>query len=171
MLRRVRETAPAGLVPLAWIFAITGHLDRVGDRAVLIAHVVMSVLLVAFVVLSWRDMRSGVLRAWRLVILAGIPVTLAGAAGAAADLGPIPLLVSVVGWALLPAPALWYTARESAGSARPVNAVAAALSLAGATAYLGAVVAGDPAVAVAVAGLAIVGVGQTVGIVDAVVRY
>ncbi|PSQ05394.1 hypothetical protein BRC97_09150 [Halobacteriales archaeon QS_6_71_20] len=119
MFRRVRETAPAGLVPAAWAFAIAGHLGLVGERPVLIAHVVMVVLLVAFVVLSWGDMRRGVLRAWRLVILAGIPVTLAG-----------------------------------------VGAYLAALAVGTA-----------PSASSRIAGLALVGVGQTVGIVDAAARY
>ncbi|MFC6785998.1 hypothetical protein [Halobaculum halobium] len=175
MFRRIRETAPAGLVPLAWTFAIAAHLDLVTDRSVLIAHLVMDVLLVAFVVLSWTDMREGVLRAWRTVILAGIPVTLAGTAGLLAPgLGTTPVLASVVGWTLLPVPALVSTARASAGSARTVNGAAAALSLAGAAAYLAGVFVGgpaDPALGPVVAGLALVGVGQTAGIVDAVVRY
>ncbi|MFC7137257.1 hypothetical protein [Halobaculum litoreum] len=175
MFRRIRETAPAGLVPLAWAFAVAAHLGAVGDRPVLIAHLVMDALLVLFVVLSWTDMRTGVLRAWRTVILVGIPVTLAGTAGLLAPgLGTTPLLVSVVGWMLLPAPALWYTARASAGTARPVNRAAAALSLVGAAVYLAGVFVGgptDPLLALAVPGLALVGVGQTAGIVDAVVRY
>lgn len=174
MFRRVRETAPAGLVPAAWAFAIAGHLGLVGERPVLIAHVVMVVLLVAFVVLSWGDMRRGVLRAWRLVILAGIPVTLAGVAGAlASPPAAAPLLaVSLVGWAVLPAPALWYTGRESTGTARTVDRTAAALSLAGVGAYLAALAVGTaPSASSRIAGLALVGVGQTVGIVDAAARY
>jgi len=174
VFRRVRETAPAGLVPLAWAFAIAAHRGVVGERPVLIAHAVMVVLLVAFVVFSWGDMREGVLRAWRLVILAGIPVTLAGVAGAlASPPAAAPLLAaSVVGWALLPAPALWYTGGESPGTARTVNRVAAALSLAGVAVYLAALAVGTaPSASPRVAGLALVGVGQTVGIVDAALRY
>ncbi|WP_435064799.1 hypothetical protein [Halobaculum sp. EA56] len=175
MFRRVRETAPGGLVPLAWGFAIAAHLGFVGDRPVLIAHLVMDALLVLFVALSWRDMRAGVLRAWRLVILAGIPVTLAGTVGllraAAPESAPL-VAVSVVGWTLLPVPALWYTGRESNGPARTVNYVAAAVSLVGALVYLAALVAGAvPTSPPRLVGLALVGLGQTVGIVDAVVRY
>lgn len=175
MFRRTRETAPAGLVPLAWGFTIAAHLGLVADRPILIAHLVMDVLLVAFVGLSWADMATGVLRAWRLVILAGTPVTLAGTVGllVATDPGSSPLVAaSVVGWTLLPVPALWYTGRESAGTARTVNYAAAALSLAGAAVYGGALAAGAvPESGLRVAGLALVGVGQTVGIVDAAVRY
>jgi len=47
-----------------------------------------------------------------------------------------------VGWAVLPAPALWYTGRESPDTAQTVNRVAAALSLAGLGAYLAAVAVG-----------------------------
>lgn len=169
MFRRVRETAPAGLVPLAWTFAVVAHLGLVGERPVLIAHLVMDVLLVAFVALSWGDMAEGVLRAWRTVILVGIPVTLAGTAGL---LGPSPnatlLAVSVVGWTLLPAPALWYTGRASSGSARTVNYAAAALSAVGAVVYLAGLLTGLPWL---VPGLVVVGAGQTAGIVDAVLRY
>ena len=175
MFRRIRETAPAGLVPLAWTFAIVAHLGAIGRRPVLIGHLVMDVLLVLFVVLSWSDMRDGVLRAWRLVILAGIPVTLAGTLGLLIGTRPFsePLLaVSVVGWTLLPAPALLYTGQESAGTGRTVNYAAAALSLAGAAVYLAALFVGAaPDAAVRLAGLALVGVGQTAGIADAVVRY
>lgn len=175
MFRRTRETAPAGLVPLAWGFTIAAHLGLVADRPVLIAHLVMDVLLVAFVGLSWSDMATGVLRAWRLVILVGTPVTLAGTAGlllAADPASSPPVAVSVVGWTFLPVPALWYTGRESRGDARTVNYAAAALSLAGALAYLAGLVAGAvPDSGLRLAGLALVGVGQTIGIVDAAVRY
>ncbi|QZX98828.1 hypothetical protein [Halobaculum rubrum] len=175
MFRRTRETAPAGLVPLAWGFTVAAHLGPVADRPVLIAHLVMDVLLVAFVGLSWGDMATGVLRAWRLVILAGIPVTLAGTVGllVAADPASSPLVAtSVVGWTLLPVPALWYTGRESRGTARTVNYAAATLSLAGAVAYVVGLASGAPIDApVRLAGLALVGVGQTVGIVDAAARY
>jgi hypothetical protein len=119
-------------------------------------------------------MRRGVLRAWRLVILAGIPVTLAGVAGAlASPPAAAPLLaVSLVGWAVLPAPALWHTGRESTGTARTVNRIAAVLSLAGVGTYLAALaVRTAPSASPRIAGLALVGVGQTVGIVDAAVRY
>ncbi|WP_277555671.1 hypothetical protein [Halobaculum limi] len=175
MFRRIRETGPAGLVPLAWTFTIAAHLSLVTERSVLIAHLVMDVLLVAFVVLSWDDMREGVLRAWRTVILVGIPITLAGTAGllTAAAPGSSPLAaVSVVGWTFLPVPALWYTGRESTGNARTVNYAAAALSALGAVVYLDVTLAGVvPTAPLRLAGLALVGVGQTVGIVDAVVRY
>ncbi|MFC7068992.1 hypothetical protein [Halobaculum lipolyticum] len=175
MFRRIRETVPAALVPLAWTFAIAAHLGAIGRRPVLIGHLVMDVLLVLFVVLSWTDMREGVLRAWRGVILAGIPVTLAGTLGLLVVTWPLsaPLrAVSVVGWTLLPAPALLSTGRESVGSARTVNYAAAALSVAGAAAYLAGLVGGAaPDATVRLAGLALVGVGQTAGIVDAVVRY
>ncbi|QZP38500.1 hypothetical protein [Halobaculum magnesiiphilum] len=175
MLRRTRETAPAGLVPLAWGFTIAAHLGLVADRPVLIAHLVMDVLLVAFVALSWSDMAAGVLRAWRLVILVGIPVTLAGTVGllVAGDPASSPLVAtSLVGWTLLPVPALWYTGRESRGVAQTVNYTAAGLAAAGALVHLGGLVAGAvPDSRIRIAGLALVGVGQTVGIVDAAVRY
>lgn len=175
MFRRIRETAPGGLVPLAWAFTVAAHLSLVARRPVLIAHLVMDVLLVAFVALSWEDMREGVLRAWRTVILVGIPITLAGTVGlltaSAAAASPL-VAVSVVGWTILPVPAFVSTARASTGTARTVNYAAGALSVVGAVVYLAALLAGQPTHATArIAGLAVVGVGQTVGIADAVVRY
>lgn len=174
MFRRLRETGPAALVPLAWGFAGAAHLGYVSDRAALIAHAVMVVLLVAFVVLSWAEMADGVLRAWRLVILTGVPVTLAGLLGLVFELGTMPLLVSLVGWMLLPVPALWYTGTVSGAAgdraAEVVNRVAAVCSLAGTVVYGYSLLGGGP-LGVALGGIALVGVGQTVGIVDAVQRY
>jgi hypothetical protein len=170
VFRPLRENGPALLVPAAWLVAAATVLGVVSPRALFVAHVVMSALLVAFVAASWRDMSSGVLLTWKLVILAGTPVTLAGVAGFLAlgdSLGVPPdalLAVSLYGWALLPA----------AGFARTRDCVAA-----GARIYdLGAVCCVAGAVGVALApsatwtavALAVVGAGQTAGIFDATLR-
>lgn len=176
MSRRLRETAPAGLVPLAWAFTEAAHLGLVSSDAVLVAHLVMVVLLVAFVWFSWDDMREGVLRAWRLVVLVGIPITVAGAVGLLLS-PPVEALlaVSLVGWMVVPAPALWYTGAAAGfrGDSRAalVNRVAALLSVAGALAYVATLVARGTPPLLQLFGIGLVGVGQTLGIVDAVVRY
>lgn len=170
MFRSVRENGPALLVPAAWIVVSATILGVVSTHALFVAHVVMSALLVAFVVVSWRDMTSGVLRAWKFVILAGTPVTLAGVAGFLALGGPrVPpdalFAVSLYGWILLPTPAFVYTGLRDA-VVPSAYYVAAACSVAGAVVVA---LAGTPTEIVA--GLALVGTGQTIGIVAATVYY
>lgn len=171
MIQLLRENGPALLVPAAWTVVAATVLGIVSVHALFVAHVVMSLLLVAFVVASWDDMAGGVLRAWKLVILAGTPVTLAGAVGFlfAGGLAGLPadafLAVALYGWILLPVPAFIYTGLRDETAAR-VYYVAAACSVAGA---VGVALAGLP-VEVA-AGLLVVGAGQTMGIVAATVLY
>jgi hypothetical protein len=171
VFRSLRENGPALLVPAAWTVAAAAVLGVVSTRALFVAHVVMSALLVAFVGASWRDMAEGVLRAWKLVIVAGTPVTLAGVAGFLAVDGALaaptdPLLaVSLYGWALLPAAGFAYTGRRVAAGARIYDA-GVACCVAGAVA-----VAAAPSATWAAIGLAVVGVGQTAGILDATLRY
>ena len=174
----LRENGPALLVPAAWGVAAGAVLGVVSSHALFVAHVVMSVLLVAFVVASWRDMATGVLRAWKLVILAGTPVTIAGVAGFLARDGTVPALATAVpadallavafyGWMLLPAPAFVYTGlRDPAVPRSTVHHVAAACSVAGA-----AVAALAGSVTGTVAGIALVGLGQTGGILAATALY
>jgi len=170
MLRRLRENGPVVLVPLAWTFAIAAHLDVLAIRTVLIAHVVMDVILLAFVALSWTDMRSGVLRAWKLVILVGFVLTTIGTVGLLQTPPTEPLLVlTVVGWLLVPAAGLAYTGQHVARSPR-VYTTGAALSVLGALVYAVAPVF-DGGTTGLVAGLAVAGLGQTAGIVAAVRDY
>lgn len=171
MLRRLRETGPVLLVPLAWTFATLAHVGTLTTRTVLIGHVVMTVLLVAFLVLSWEEMHEGVLRVWRTVILLGVPVTLSGVAGLLVRPGATALLaVSLVGWMVLPALALGRTApmlpSETSGR---IATVGGGLSLFGAVLYAGGWFLSTPTVVLAA--LACVGLGQTAGIADAVYRY
>jgi len=171
VFRSLRENGPALLVPAAWLVAAATVVGVVSTRALFVAHVVMSALLVAFVVASWRDMASGVLRAWKLVIVAGTPVTLAGvggflALGGTLDVPPGALLaVSLYGWALLPAVGFAYTGRRVAAGAR-IYAAGVVCCVAGAVA-----VAVAPSATWTAFGLAVVGVGQTAGILDATLRY
>ena len=175
MFRTLRENGPALLVPAAWTVAAGAVLGAVSTRALLIAHVVMSVLLAVFVVASWRDMATGVLRAWKLVILAGTPVTVAGVAGflALGATAAVPvsaealLAVAFYGWMLLPAPAFVYTGlRDDAVPRSTVHHAAAVCSVAGAV-----VVALAGTATTVVAGVALVGVGQTAGILAATALY
>ncbi|KDS90869.2 hypothetical protein FK85_09085 [Halorubrum saccharovorum] len=171
VFRSLRENGPALLVPAAWLVAAATVLGAVSTHALFVAHVVMSALLVAFVVASWREMGSGVLRAWKLVIVAGTPVTLAGVAGFLAlggTLGLRPdalLAVSLYGWVLLPAAGFAYTGRRVEAGVR-IYDLGAACCVAGAVG-----VALAPSSTWTAVALAVVGAGQTVGILDATLRY
>lgn len=164
MSRTLRENGPALLVPAAWGVAGGAVLGVVSTHALFVAHVVMSILLVAFVAASWREMESGVLRSWRLVILAGTPVTLAGVAGFHYAFEPL-LAVAVYGWILLPTAGFLDTRRRVDAGARIYDA-GVACCVGGA---VGVAVAATPTGAAAA--LALVGAGQTAGILDATARY
>lgn len=163
MLRRVRETAPAGLVPLAWLFAGAAHLELLDARPVLIGHLVMTALLVAFAALSWREMRTHpVLRAWLAVIVFGVGVTSLGTYGVASGQTPFAAL-AVVGWMALPGAALGYTGRVlPAEEHARLYVVGAALCGVGVALFL---------VDAVVPALVAVGAGQTLGILIATVEY
>jgi hypothetical protein len=168
MLGRVRELAPAAWVPAIWTVVTAALAGAVAERTLLVAHAVMSVLLVAFVALSWRDMDSGALRAWRLVILAGTPLALAGLAGLANAAGGASLRgMALVGWQLLPGPALVFTGRRVDRNPA-VYRVGGYASVAGAAVTLWALSTGA-GTGVAVGGIALAVLGQTAGIVAAVV--
>lgn len=170
MLRRLRENGPALLVPAIWSVVTGAHVDAVAEHTLFVAHVVMSVLLVAFVALSWGDMEAGVLRAWRQVILAGTALALAGTAGLAATPAvPALLGVAVVGWMLAPGPALVYTGRRVERHPRVYLAGGAACVL-GAAVYVAGVLGGGDTPTL-LAGLGVAGAGQTAGILAAVMDY
>jgi hypothetical protein len=170
MLRRLRETAPVALVPLAWTFAAAAHLEFVTPHTALVAHVVMDVILIAFAVLSYRDMRTHpVLRAWLAVIVVGAGITLVGTYALATDGSETLLRATVFGWLLVPAVALVYTGSAlSREEAAWVYTVGGALSAVGAVAFLYGTLGG---VALTLPGIFLGGVGQTAGIVNAVVQY
>lgn len=171
----LRENGPVLLVPSAWSVVAAAHAGAVSGRTLLIAHAVMATILLVFAVASWDEMNEGVLRAWRAVLVGGFFMTVGGTAGLVG--APVPaeealLAVSLYGWMLAPAAGLAYTARES--EAPYAYAVGAVLSVVGAFVYAaGSVASGalTPQQTVAVASVAVVGVGQTVGIADAVYRY
>jgi hypothetical protein len=167
----LRENGPIVLVPAAWTVAGAAHAGVVSGRTFLIAHAVMAAVLFVFPVVSWNEMKEGVLRVWRTVLVVGFFITVSGAAGLYGVHGEEILLgVSLYGWMLLPAAGLAYTARES--DAPHASAFGAALSLVGAALYAVGVTASVIGVPhAALLAIAVVGIGQTVGIADAVYRY
>ena len=169
MFRRLREIGPALLIPAAWGTTTAAHLDIVTRRPVFVMHGVMCVLLVAFVGASWREMETGVLRTWRRVILAGTPVAFAGLAGFVVPAGSRALFaVSISGWVLIPAAGFVSTARQVPAGAS-IYRGGATLCVLGAVLYASGTVFGYGALSIA--GLGSVAVGQTAGILDAVLRY
>lgn len=171
MLERAREYGPVGLVPLAWTFAAAAHLGYVGEHPLLVAHVVMTVLLAGFAVLSWTAMREGALRTWRTVVVAGVGVTALGLASFRVPAEPAGVLRAgaVVGWMVLPAWGLVDTARRTPEPAfARVYLGAAAASGAGAVLAVVGLASLVPAAGwVVLAGIAVTGVGQTASIVAA----
>jgi hypothetical protein len=170
VLRRLRKSGPVLLVPLAWTFVTAAHLGVVSSRTLLAAHLVMNAVFVLFTAASWSEMRTGVLYAWRLVLLVGLGVTLAGTAALALgrpDAGVVVVMLSA--WMLVPAAAFVYTARHVV-EAPVVYRVAAAFSVCGWIVYFGSplLAAGGTATIV---GLTLVNVGQTAGIANAVYQY
>jgi hypothetical protein len=161
------ESGPAVLVPAAWTTAAAAVAGSIEPRTLLIAHGVMAVLIAAFASVSWSEMSEGVLRAWRAVLVAGFFVTLAGFVGLLEGFpyGTVLPTVSLYGWFLLPAAGFVYTAGEV--EVPDPYLAGAALTVAGAAVHAYGVTTGFSPIV----GIALVGVGQTVGIADAAYRY
>jgi hypothetical protein len=168
---RLTDVGPAGLVPAAWTVALAAHAGAVETRTLLIALVVMDALLALFFLTTLSAMRGPVLSVWQAVLGAGLLVNLPGTAalwrgtttGAAVSL-------SLYGWLLLPAGAYVLTWRRMPDEAAPPYLLAAVGTLAGTAVYAAGhagVVGGTWPV---YAGLAVAGLGQTVGIVAAAVQ-
>lgn len=167
---RVLAVLPAGLVPLAWGFTAAVAAGAVGERPLTIGLGVMTVLFAVFAVQP--AMREGVLADWRLVILGGLVVNVVALVDLLALSNGRLVPVAAYGWMLLPVPALVRTGRGV--GARTRYRVFAALSVLGAavvavaalTGGVGGLGAGEQTLA----GLALVGAGQTGSILDAVAR-
>ncbi|PSP74366.1 hypothetical protein BRC86_06160 [Halobacteriales archaeon QS_3_64_16] len=185
--RRLRESGPIVLVPLAWSFAIAAHLGWLEDQTVLIAHLVMDCILAAFAATAWSEMSAGVLRVWKLVLLVGLGFTLLGTGALLGrDDSPPPeaetaaetqsgrertLALTVQGWLLVPAAGLVYTGLCVDEDEVPdVYLAGATLSILGSLAYASAPT-DSPAAPRKLLGLALANVGQTAGIVNAVYQY
>ncbi|MFB6308492.1 MAG: hypothetical protein ABEH35_04105 [Haloarculaceae archaeon] len=168
MFRRLRELGPAVLVPLAWTFVTAAHLGTVTDHTLFVAHVVMAVLLAGFAVTGRADMRDGTLRVWWSIIVVGLVLTVGGAVGFHLRGGSAVLLGGALfGWMLLPAVGFVDTGRRATDGGW-IYLGGAGACLLGALVYA---VGPLGASGVAVAGLALVGIGQTAGILHAAVRY
>ena len=170
MLQQLRESGPGLLVPLAWLFVAAADLGVVGSRSIFIAHLVMAAFIAFFLATGWADMSTGALAGWRAVMVVGLGVTLAGIAGFFLVSTTL-LTASLVGWMLLPAVGLAYTGRL-VDSAAGIYYGSAALGGLGAVGYILSLLGfGESMGFIGLGGLALVGIGQTVGIVDAVVRF
>lgn len=169
---RVTDVAPAGLVPAAWLLTGAAHASVVSNRTLFVGLVVMDAALLAFALASAGEMTGPVLPAWRQVILAGLLATLLGTADMAVNPGTNPALpVALYAWMLLPAVAYLHTARET--TRRPHRGVylgAAILSVIGAGLYSLPFIEVAGGAGVALAGIAVLGVGQTAGIVVAALQ-
>lgn len=165
MILEARDAGPVVLIPAAWTAAGGAQFGYLGEQGMFIAHVVMAVFITFFAVTGWEEMADGALRAWRLVLVVGLGLTLAGIGGFLdAPGGSVLLLVSLVGWMVLPALGLLYTGLELP-DARFIYWGGGVLSLAGAVLFLAAL--GPLPETGSVVAYAFVGIGQTGGIVDA----
>jgi hypothetical protein len=169
---RVTEIAPAGLVPAAWLLTATAHTSIASNRTLFIGMIVMDAALLLFAVASIGEMTGPVLTAWQGVIVAGLLMTVLGTVDMAISPDANPALpVTLYAWMLLPAVAYLYTGRET--TQKPNQQVylgAAVLSIVGAGIYSVPfidILGGD---AVMLTGIAVLGVGQTAGIVVAALQ-
>lgn len=168
MIEQIRDLGPIVLIPAAWIAAALSIVGYLGSQGMFIAHVVMAVFITFFAATGWTAMETGALRAWRSVLVVGLPVTLAGLAGfLVAEFETVLFAVSLVGWMVLPAAGFAYTARELPEAAF-IYAAGGILSVVGGAVALGGIFLDEETFILA--GIAFVAVGQTAGIVDASVR-
>jgi hypothetical protein len=168
MIERIRDLGPVVLVPAAWIATLAAVLDILGSDGMAIAHAVMLAFISFFLLTGYQSMADGALRAWRNVMIVGLPITAAGFVGFFVSSGATALFaVSLVGWMLLPAAGLADTAGKIP-DARLIYAGAALLSVVGAVSMLAFIVGMDELFAVV--GIALVGLGHTVGIAEASLR-
>ena len=168
MIERIRDLGPVVLVPAAWTATLAAVLDVLGSDGMAIAHGVMLAFISFFLLTGYQSMGEGALRAWRAVMILGLPVTAAGFAGFFVSSGATALFsVSLVGWMLLPAAGLAYTAGEIP-DARLIYAGSALISVLGAVGTLAFIAGMDDLFAVA--GIALVAIGHTVGIAEASIR-
>jgi len=165
--RSLTDVGPAVLVPAAWTVTLLAHVtDLVSRHTLFVALVVMTVLLGAFAVGTREKMTGPVLGIWRGVLVLGFVVTLVGAVDMAVTPAVDPTLpVTLYGWMVVPALAYVATAQSVPKPYSTVYLTGSILSLTGAGTYALAGSTVDAGV-----GLAVVGIGQTAGIVAAVLQ-
>ena len=169
MLRTLRESGPGLLVPAAWLVVAAAHRGVVTSRSIFIAHLVMVAFILFFLVTGWDEMNDRALQGWRVVMVVGVAITLSGIAGFLIDSVATPLwAISLVGWMVLPAFGLFYTGMVLP-EATIIYVASGALSIVGPIIYLLSFLVGIDLIAIA--GIGVTAVGQTLGIGDAVLRY
>jgi len=136
---------------------------------VFIAHLVMVAFMTFFLTTGWNEMTDPVLQGWRAIIVVGLAITALGAVGFLVPAVATPLwALSLGGWMLLPAVGLAYTGILLPEATR-IYIGSATITFVGAVGY-GVAAVGDIEL-LALAGIAAVGIGQTIGILDAIARY
>lgn len=169
MHRAIRERGPGLLVPLAWFVVGAAHAGVVTSRSIFIAHLVMVAFMTFFLVTGWNELSGPVLRGWQAVIAAGLVVTALGAVGFVVPAVSGPLwAISIGGWMLLPAVGLAYTAALMPTEVQRIYIWSATITVVGLVTYFTAVVGSIDVFPIV--GIAVVGVGQSMGILDAIAR-
>lgn len=160
------------LVPFAWAFTAATHASGlVSELVLLIALSVMDAFLLVFLVVSYGEMDGPALSAWQGVLALGFLATAGGTLDLLVDPSANPVLpVALYAWLVLPAYA--YVRTGQAIDERPeVFHVSGVLSALGGVVYaLGMILPGHD-LAVLLAGIALVGIGQSLGIVYTGIRY
>lgn len=169
MQQALRERGPGLLVPLAWFVVGAAHVGVVSERAIFVAHLVMVAFMAFFLVTGRDELTGSVLRGWQAVIAVGLVVTALGAVGFVVSSAATALwTISIGGWMLLPAVGLAYTAALMPTKVQRIYIWSATISFVGLVMYFTAVV-GNIDVFPVIA-IAVVGVGQSMGILDAIAR-
>ncbi len=166
--RPIADYGPALLVPAAWVLTILAHVTTVvTDQVLLIALTVMSIVLVVFLLGARDELSEGALRPWKRVLAAGFIITVIGIVDLLATPGTNEVLaVTLYGWMVIPALGLAQTAtlvERTPGRYR----LFAGVTMAGGVVYFVAPLVPGARNVLLVAGLVVVGTGQTGGVVNA----
>lgn len=107
----IREYAPIGLIPAAWIMTfVTAVYPCLDTYWIEHMHYFMIFFLTLFVLTSWREMDTPVLDIWRKVIVLGIPATFMGAYSFHTGSFPDLLIsISLFYWLLAPGIGAYYS--------------------------------------------------------------
>lgn len=166
------QVGPVGLVPFAWAFTAATHVPAlVSEVALLIALSVMDVFLLTFLVVSRGRMEGPALSAWQGVLALGLLATAGGTLDLVVDPAANPVVpVALLAWMVLPAYAYVRTGEDIEERAWVFHASGGLSALGGVVYALGLIVPLHAA-APLFAGIGLVGVGQSLGIVYTGIRY